>query len=159
MLDGGRVGYVEYVEFMLRDGTLEEAFVGEVGGPKEPVRFPLFGGPNEGELINPVPDAVLLEPLMVLVNVISTVLQLLVIVVVISEVDVSDVRLPVPRMLETLVVLVQGLTNPVPDAVLLEPLMMLVDIVSRVVSLLMIVAVRIGVDIGDTKPPVPVAAV
>jgi hypothetical protein len=91
MLDGGTVGYVEYVEFMLRGGTPKETFVGEVVGPKEPVRFPLFGGPNEGELINPVPDAVLLEPLIMIVEVVSTVLPLLMKVMIASEIDVGDV--------------------------------------------------------------------
>jgi len=160
MLDDGAVGYVEYVKFMLRGGTTEEAFVGEVadvGGDKAPVRFPLFGGPNEGELINPVPDAVLLKPLMMLVEIVSRVLPLLVVVMTTSWVDVGDVRPPVPEMvlLETFVVLVRELMNPVPEAVLLEPLMTLVDVVSRVVPLLMIVVVTRWVDGGDTTPPVP----
>ena len=160
MLDGEAVGYVECVKFMLGGGTLKEAFVREVvdiGGDKAPVRFPLFGGPNEGELINPVPDAVLLEPLIIVVEVVSRVLPVLMVVMTTSEVDVGDVRSPVPGavLLETFVVFIQELMNPVPEAVLLEPLTMLVDIVTEVVPLLMIVAVSIGVDGGDTRPPVP----
>ena len=147
MLDGGAVRYVGSVEFMLRGGTLEEAFVGEVvGGDKKPVRFPLFGGPNEGELINPVPDAVLLEPLIMLVEVVARVLPLLVIAMIASEVNVGDVRPTAPAvvLLKTFEVFVQGPMNPVPEAVLLEPLMMLVKVVSRMLPLVMMVA--IGVD-------------
>jgi hypothetical protein len=160
MLDGVAVGYVENVKFMLGSGMPEVAFarkVVDVDGDKAPVRFPLFGGPNEGELINPVPDAVLLKPLMMLVEVVSRVVPLLVVVMTTSWVDVGDVKPPVPRVvvLERFVVLVQELMDPVPEAVLLEPLMMLVDVVSRVVPLLMIVAVTIEVDGGDTRPPVP----
>src|SRR5947208_3387686 len=102
---------------MLRGGTLEETFVGEVvGGDKKPVRFPLFGGPNEGELINPVPDAVLLEPLIMLVEVVARVLPLLVVIMIASEVNVGDVRPTVPGMV-LLEVFVQEPMNPVPEAV------------------------------------------
>jgi hypothetical protein len=157
MLDDGAVGYVKNVKFMLEGGALEEAFVREVidkGGTKLPVRFPLFGGPNEGELTNPVPHVVLLEPLIMLVEVVSRVLPLLMVVMITSEIDVGDVGPPVPEM-ETFAVLVQELMNPVPEAVLLEPLMMLVDVVSRVVPLLMIVGPTIVVDGGDMRPPAP----
>ena len=164
MLDRGVDGYVEYVKFMLAGRTLKEAFVGEVvdmGGDRAPVRFPLFGGPNEGVLINPVPDVALLKPLIMIVEVVSRVLSLLMVVLTTSGVDVGEVRPPVPGvvLLETFVVLVHELMNSLPEAVLLKPLTMLFDIVSRVVPLLMMVADTIGVDGGEIRPPVPLAAV
>jgi len=144
---------------MLRGGTLEETFVGEVvGGDKKPVRFPLFGGPNEGELINPVPDAVLLEPLIMLVEVVARVLPLLVVIMIASEVNVGDVRPTVPGMV-LLEVFIQEPMNPVPEAVLLEPLMMLVKVVSRVLPLVMMVTIDVdglGGLVGESviTPPV-----